>query len=369
MPDSIATPPLQLAIRPNGRHEACRFTVGQHLSAPGRPLAEAGQRVLCVVDAAVASYADRLVAEGWFGRAEVTRLELEEPKKNLATAQRIWELSTTARTDLSVAVGGGTVCDLVGFTASCLYRGSPMVFFPTTTLAMMDATVSGKTGLDFGGLKNLLGSIHYPREVYCQTEVLGSLPQRHLVSGFAESVKIAVTSSQAFFESLEDWGRKGGPLCGEIMPVVLESCRLKSILVAGSPEVRKHSLYGHVIGHALESLVGPGALHGECVSLGLLCEGWLAVRRGYWREEDWHRQFAVLGALGLPVRPLRALSSEAVLDQARRDKYCRDGQLMLVLPGGIGQVHAPDGRAWTPVPLKEARGAYAEMFELLEGLV
>lgn len=358
-----------IGVRPNGKDEACNYRITRRIASPPKPLATAGDNVLCVIDGMVAGYADRLINDDWFGGAKVHRLVLDQPAKTLTNADRIWSTAMAAKATLCVAVGGGTVCDLVGFTASCLYRGTPMVFFPTTTLAMMDAVLSGKTGLDYAGIKNAVGSIHYPRQVFCHLDVLATLTAEHLVSGFAESVKIAVTSSLPFFESLETWVREGGPLKREVMPIILESCRLKAALVAAPPEVRKHSLYGHVLGHAMESLGGAGARHGDCVSLGLLCEGWLAVRRGYWSEEEWRRQFHLLRGLGLPVTLPRVPEPDEVLQQAANDKYCRGNHLAMVLPSAIGKVHSPDERAWTMVPLDEARSAYCESLEILESLV
>ena len=208
-----------------------------------------------------------------------------------------------------VGMGGGSVCDLAGFAASTWLRGIDFGFVPTTLLAMVDASIGGKNGVDFGGYKNLVGTINQPRFILCDTTVLASLPPEALSSGLAEMVKHAVIDSPGHFAALEAVCASGLPIAASLTDLIHRSAELKTI-IAGADEREKGQRMklnlGHTIGHAVEALTG--LAHGHCVAVGTVTAFRLAARfaaRNSGVQEsgssDAERVQRLLAAIGLPV--------------------------------------------------------------------
>ena len=249
-----------------------------------------------------------------------------------------------------IACGGGVTGDLAGFTAATFLRGVPWVQVPTTLLAMVDASIGGKTGIDLPEGKNLIGAFHQPAAVYIDVATLETLPRRHLIAGMAEVVKHAVIKDRAFFKQLEDQAEavlEGDPAAQR--RVIRRSCAIKAEVVSEDEhesEYRRILNYGHTFGHAFEAVSGFSLLHGEAVSLGMAAEGALAVAENILLPAELERQNDLLRRLGLPVKAsvvLRALLGRSVrpkeiLDYTRADKKVRKGRAEFVLPVKIGQV-------------------------------
>lgn len=249
-----------------------------------------------------------------------------------------------------IACGGGVTGDLAGFTAATYLRGVPWVLVPTTLLAMVDASIGGKTAIDVPEGKNLIGAFHQPLRVYLDVSLLETLPRRHLAAGMAEVVKHAVILDRNFFQLLEqmaDQVLEGDPRAQ--VKVIRRSCELKAEVVAADEkesDYRRILNYGHTLGHALEAISNYTLLHGEAVSLGLALEGALAVHLDLCPVEEMARQNALLQRLGLPIKAavgLRALLGRQVrpkeiLDYTHTDKKRRGGLVEYVLPTRIGQV-------------------------------
>jgi len=249
-----------------------------------------------------------------------------------------------------IACGGGVTGDLVGYTAATFMRGVPWIQVPTTMLAMVDASIGGKTGIDLPEGKNLIGAFHQPAAVWIDVSTLETLPRRHLVAGMAEVVKHAVIRDRAFFKLLEDKAEAvldGDPIAQR--DVICRSCAIKAEVVSEDEkesELRRILNYGHTLGHAFEAVSGFSLLHGEAVSLGMASEGALAVSEGILPKEELDRQNALLKKLGLPVKAsivLRALLGRAIrpkeiLDYTHTDKKARQGITEYVMPAKIGQI-------------------------------
>lgn len=243
----------------------------------------------------------------------LTRVTLPpgETHKSLATVATIWDAALGAGVDrdaLVVAAGGGVVGDLAGFAAACLLRGLRFVQAPTTLLAMVDASVGGKTGFDHPAGKNLIGAFHQPSAVVADLAHLRTLPARERTAGLAEVVKIAVATDGALLDRVErDAAALARGEAGALLPVVREAIAAKIRIVRDDErEAGARALLnlGHTVGHALEAHGGYAALlHGEAVALGLVAEMGAAAALGWTPPPLLERVRRVLAALGLPTQP------------------------------------------------------------------
>lgn len=277
-----------------------------------------------------------------------------ERSKSLATLSSLYDelvaMSASRRTTV-VAVGGGVVGDLAGFLAATYARGLPFVQVPTTLLAMVDSSVGGKTGINHAKGKNLIGAFHQPRGVAIDTATLATLPDREYRSGLAEVIKYGVILDADFFDWLEEHVDGMVRRDSEVLtPLIARSCQLKADVVREdefeTTGLRAVLNYGHTFAHAFEALSGyDQLLHGEAVSIGMVCASRLAARLGRVNSEVTDRQVALLEAVGLPVQvPADQLHRhQELLDCMRLDKKSVDGQLRFILPDRIGHVELVEG--------------------------
>lgn len=226
------------------------------------------RRVLVVTDSGVPSrYAETVAAQ--VKHPTVVRLAQGEASKN---AENFLKLLTVmlengfTRTDAVLAVGGGVVGDLAGFAAACFMRGVDFYNIPTTLLSQVDSSIGGKTAIDLGGYKNVVGAFHQPKCVLIDPDLLATLDPRQFACGMAEIIKMATTSDPDLFASLE------AGVDGESLPDIIRRALLIKKYVVEQDEkeggLRRVLNYGHTFGHGIESV--SGLLHGECVALGML---------------------------------------------------------------------------------------------------
>jgi len=284
-------------------------------------------------------------------------IEAGEDQKTPATVALIHDAAFAAKLErgsLIVALGGGVVGDMAGFAAATWLRGIAVVQVPTTLLAMVDAAIGGKTGVNHPGGKNLIGAFHQPKLVLIDPAVLHTLPEREFRAGMAEVIKYGVIGDPALFGDLEAAAQRD-PLSGlanresvgeRLLERLLErSASAKAKVVAADEReggLRAILNYGHTLGHAVETLSGYGTyLHGEAVGLGMLAAGEISLAMGLWRPEDQQRQRAVIAAAGLPLA-WPALDPQAVLACLQGDKKVRSGRVRFVLPTAIGAVEIRD---------------------------
>jgi 3-dehydroquinate synthase len=284
-------------------------------------------------------------------------IEAGESQKTPATVALIHDAAFRHRLErgsLIVALGGGVVGDMAGFAAATWLRGIAVVQVPTTLLAMVDAAIGGKTGVNHPGGKNLIGAFHQPKLVLIDPAVLHTLPEREFRAGMAEVIKYGVIGDPALFGDLEAAAQRD-PLGGlanresvgeGLLERLLErSASAKARVVAADEReggLRAILNYGHTLGHAVETLSGYGTyLHGEAVGLGMLAAGEISLAMGLWRPEDQQRQRAVIAAAGLPLA-WPALDPLAVLACLQGDKKVRSGRVRFVLPTAIGTVEIRD---------------------------
>ena len=289
--------------------------------------------------------------------ASLLVVEAGEEQKTPATVARIHDGAFARRLErgsLIVALGGGVVGDMAGFAAATWLRGIAVVQVPTTLLAMVDAAIGGKTGVNHPGGKNLIGAFHQPRLVLIDPTTLATLPEREFRAGMAEVIKYGVIGDADLFAQLEAAAQRdpAGALASieavgpSLLQTLLErSAAAKARVVAADEHeggLRAILNYGHTLGHAVETLCGYGTwLHGEAVGLGMLAAGEIAVAMGLWSQADQERQRALVAAAGLPLR-WPDLNPEAVLLCLQGDKKVRDGRVRFVLPTAVGAVEIRD---------------------------
>jgi 3-dehydroquinate synthase len=296
-------------------------------------------------------------------RVDLLEIAAGESSKAAETVAHLWNALLQAGADrfsVVVAVGGGVVGDLAGFVAASYARGIRFVQAPTTLLAQVDSSVGGKVGINLAGGKNMVGAFWQPAAVVIDTETLTSLPDRQFSAGLAEVVKYGVIMDPDFFSLLEQqaaaiWERDAETL----RSVVAHCCQLKAEVVAEDEREtsgRRAILnYGHTFCHAIEALSGYGTiLHGEAVSIGMICASRLAASMGRIESAVTDRQLALLAQFQLPVQ-LPDLDVEEMIQLMRRDKKSQHGELRFVLPASLGQVELVEG-----VDLELVRSAIQE---------
>lgn len=290
-----------------------------------------------------------LVAHGYVDRvrAALTAADLEvrvhevpdgEAAKAPGTLAELWGVCADwplGRDDLVVAVGGGVVGDLAGFLAATWMRGVALVQVPTTLLAMVDAAIGGKTGINLPQGKNLVGAFHQPLAVAADPAVLATLPERLRVEGAAEILKAGLLADANLVERLErdpDGVRRGDPTL--LHALILRAAAIKVDVVTGDEReagARAHLNLGHTFGHVLETLTGYGTfLHGEAVAVGLVVALEVGVELGRTPSALVRRVHRCLDALGLPTA-VPTLDRTAVHATMARDKKARDGVRMVLL--------------------------------------
>jgi 3-dehydroquinate synthase len=276
--------------------------------------------------------------------------------------EHLWNLYTwmisgsVERQDVVLALGGGVVGDLAGFAAATVLRGIPFVQLPTTLLAMVDASIGGKTGINHPLGKNLVGAFHQPRMVLADTRTLASLPPRELRAGWAEVIKHGVIRDADLFARLEThahelsnahtMGQADATFQQVLGDVIRQAAAVKVVVV--NEDEREKGLrvilnYGHTLGHALETALGYDTLlHGEAVAIGMHHAARIAVLAGLLAEEDMQRQQRLLEAYGLPTTFPPGADLERVLALTFHDKKVQQKRIRWVLPTGIGSVSVCD---------------------------
>ncbi len=274
-------------------------------------------------------------------------IEAGEDQKTQASVALIHDAAYAAKLErgsLMIALGGGVVGDMTGFAAATWLRGVAVVQLPTTLLAMVDAAIGGKTGVNHPGGKNLIGAFHQPKLVLIDPSTLNTLPEREFRAGMAEVIKYGVIGDPELFELLENTSELNKP--SELEPDLLKKILVRSAAAKSkvvSSDEREGGLrailnYGHTFGHVVETLCGYGTwLHGEAVAIGMVAIGELAVIRQSWSRDDANRQKSLIAKAGLPTT-WPELNPEAVLKTLQGDKKVRDGKVRFVMPTGIGKV-------------------------------
>ena len=310
-------------------------------------------RALVVHQPALAAAAEAARAQLDAAGVDAHRVEVPDAEegKALAVAGYCWEVCGQAgltRSDVVVGFGGGAVTDLAGFVAATWMRGVPVVHVPTTLLAMVDAAVGGKTGINTAAGKNLVGCFHEPSAVLVDLATLATLPTEELVPGAAEVVKAGFVADPAILDLVEADPAAALDPAGPVLPeLVRRAIRVMADVVGADlreSHLREVLNYGHTLGHAVERREGYRWRHGNAVSVGLVFAAELARAAGRLDDATADRHRDVLDALGLPTR-----YDPDAFDELRTamhgDKKARAGRLRFVVLDGLarpGRLEDPD---------------------------
>lgn len=294
--------------------------------------------VLCDANKPVAQIAHSLYAKGCIG---VLEFALGESRKRLSTVERVHEALLAAGVDrhtLVVGVGGGVASDLFGFAAATYMRGVGYAHVATTLVAMADAAIGGKTGVDLKAGKNMAGLFQDPVCVFAHVDALQTLPYRQLREGLAEVVKAAIIEGHEFYEALETLAPH--PFWRwPWLEIVAQAVKVKTMVVADDRlEAGSRAILnlGHTFGHGLETASEYRVSHGVGVALGLRAAGLLALATGRFSEREHLRVLGTMALLGMPLRT--KVDADAAFTAMQADKKKRNGKLQFVLPRAIGDV-------------------------------
>ena len=274
-------------------------------------------------------------------RAQLITIDSDDKNKNLASIEYVWnafQSGGATRHSLLINLGGGMVTDLGGFAAATFKRGINFINIPTTLLAMVDAAAGGKTGINFGGLKNEIGLFAQPNFVIIDAEWLESLDHANILSGYAEMLKHGLLSSRNMWAELIDI-----PTLAEIQPLIGPSIEVKERIVEADPNehgLRKALNFGHTFGHAFEewAMKRSPILHGYAVAFGLIAELYLSTILTGFQSADMYKTVQFIrenyGSL-----PITCNDYPELIDLMRHDKKNRGSQINCTLLEQIGTPH------------------------------
>jgi 3-dehydroquinate synthase len=271
-----------------------------------------------------------------------------EAHKTLAHVSPIYDRLLSSKIERStplLALGGGVVGDMAGFVAATILRGVPFVQVPTTLLAMVDASIGGKTGVDHATGKNLIGAFHQPIAVLADPQALRTLSPGEFRNGLAECIKHDLIRDEKGFARLETEMDSILKLeMTDLTELIAHNATIKAAVVVADPlekGERAHLNLGHTFGHAIESVSAFAYSHGESVALGMTAATFVSRKLGTIDQSARQRIIAIIQKAGLPTSGL-TLPIDDVIQTMRSDKKVKDGKLRLVLLDGIGKATVRD---------------------------
>ncbi len=313
-------------------------------------------RLFLLVDSNTALHCQPLIKEALPESTYILQVLPGEKHKTIETCMEIWAGMTNAGLDrkaLVINLGGGVLGDMGGFCASIYKRGIRFITIPTTLLSQVDASVGGKLGVDFEGLKNHLGVFNEPETVLISSNFLSTLPEKEMRSGFAEIIKHGLIQDKAYFENLNlaDWKNSNWN------QLIQHSIAIKSKVVEADPKeagLRKILNFGHTIGHAFETYYLDGKkhlLHGEAIAAGMICEAWLSNQKAGLSQEELIKIektfFSIYGKINIEEAEINP-----ILDFCIQDKKNEGNSLLFSLLNKIG-----DCQYNIPISREEIRNA------------
>ncbi|WP_109300737.1 3-dehydroquinate synthase [Aquimarina sp. AU474] len=275
---------------------------------------------------------------------EVIEIEPGEIHKNIETCSGIWNALAELQADrksLIINLGGGVITDLGGFIACTYKRGINYINIPTSLLAMVDASVGGKTGVDLGNLKNMVGVISESEMVLIDTEYLSTLPVNQMCSGFAEMLKHGLIQDIGYWEKLSDLSQLE---LDDLNQMIHESVMIKNKIVIEDPteqNIRKYLNFGHTLGHAIESFYlthpeKPTLLHGEAIAVGMIMESYISKELLSLTNNDLQDIGDVILAT-FPKLDIDPSDRQDIMNLLIHDKKNENGNILFVLLNAIGE--------------------------------
>lgn len=275
--------------------------------------------------------------------AHIIKIPAGEPSKTPETVFSLLSRLVSIgmdRGDAVLALGGGVVGDIAGFTASIYMRGIPLIQIPTSLLAQVDSSVGGKTGVDLPEGKNLVGAFHHPRSVYIDPQVLQTLPEAVFTDGFAEVVKHACIQSAALYDILSRFHSIEEVRGSDQLPgIIYRNCAIKARIVMQDEReggIRRLLNFGHTLGHTVESYFGYDTVsHGQGVAIGMAAMTRIGEEIGVTTPGTAAELARMLASFGLPTA-LPEMDPDRVLSLLGHDKKSLKGEIHAVFLTGIG---------------------------------
>lgn len=272
--------------------------------------------------------------------------EAGEHFKNTTTVSSLYEYliqNHFDRKDVLIALGGGVVGDLTGFTAATYLRGIDFVQIPTTLLSQVDSSIGGKTGVDFLQYKNMVGAFFQPKLVYMNIETLQTLPRIQFISGMGEIVKHSFIKSADYYQWLLQHADHIKAMdAALLMEMVYQSCLIKKEVVEKDPkEMGERALlnFGHTIGHAVEKLSDFQLAHGQCVGIGMAAAAYLSCQYGKLSKSEQQSLKNMLHLFEIPEKAMPGLSAADVLAATKLDKKMEGNKIKFILLDSIGHAY------------------------------
>lgn len=285
----------------------------------------------------------RKILEGNCKKTVLYSFPAGEAQKTLDTVRDIYKKlieEKLDRKDLLIALGGGVVGDITGYTAATYLRGVDFIQIPTTLLAQCDSSIGGKTGVDFDGYKNMVGAFYMPKLVYMNIGTLKTLDGRQFYSGFAEVMKHGLIKDAMFYEWLLDNLYEIQDRDPDVLEeMVMRSCTVKKLVVEKDPkEQGERALlnFGHTIGHAIEKYKNFEMLHGECVALGAVAAAFISWKHNWLSMEEYYEIRDMFVPFHLPIS-IDDIEPEEILALTKSDKKMAAGQIRFILLKKVGK--------------------------------
>lgn len=285
------------------------------------------------------------------GQDELLILGSGEPYKTIESVLTIIKQAIDSgftRNDLFVGIGGGVICDITAFAASLFKRGAAVQLVPTTLLAMVDASIGGKTGCDFDNYKNMIGTFFPAQKLYYFPDFVKTLPENQYRSGLAEALKTAILFNEELFEQFEKESEKIKNRDSQVLNNIIHECvKAKASVVEKDfteKNIRATLNLGHTFAHAFESIMGLGAItHGEAVAWGIGRAIYLSFKKEYCMEATYNRIINILNLYGWDTEPIPSIIrgggiGERFLSVMHKDKKNINDKVRLIIPRGINDI-------------------------------
>lgn len=285
----------------------------------------------------------RKILEGNCKKTVLYSFPAGEAQKTLDTVRDIYKKlieEKLDRKDLLIALGGGVVGDITGYTAATYLRGVDFIQIPTTLLAQCDSSIGGKTGVDFDGYKNMVGAFYMPKLVYMNIGTLKTLDGRQFYSGFAEVMKHGLIKDAMFYEWILDNLYEIQDRDPNVLEeMVMRSCTVKKLVVEKDPKEQGERVllnFGHTIGHAIEKYKNFEMLHGECVALGAVAAAFISWKHNWLSMEEYYEIRDMFVPFHLPIS-IDDIEPEEILALTKSDKKMAAGQIRFILLKKVGK--------------------------------
>lgn len=277
---------------------------------------------------------------------EIIEIDPGETEKNINTCVELWSILTELggdRKTLMINLGGGVITDIGGFVASTFKRGIDFIHIPTTLLAMVDASVGGKNGVDLGNLKNQIGVINVPKMVLVDTEYLATLPQNEMRSGLAEMLKHGLIYDAAYWSEFRNLGSAD---FADFDGLIYRSIEIKNEIVMQDPTengIRKALNFGHTLGHAIESYFlenenKRNLLHGEAIAAGMILESYISWQKKLISAAEYIEIKSSINDV-FELIQFEEKDLNPILDLLIHDKKNEYGKIQFALLDGIGKIN------------------------------